>query len=1730
MTTSVERIVGRVMAAAGPDPEDDDIGELEIAEYVVFLLALDTYSRYVEETSGEGMEDALIHHGLQLVRIADRRHLETIRTFLDTSVPTPGQKKLIDKAFKFLPSNAASLSRRTFNVRTVFSRSGPTTMRAVFKTNKALQEIKAAMAAALTDDADEALDKFAVIHMKNPRLRKWIDQAAASAGSGAVQNPIAASSSGTSDDAEKLLVSRTQQQAASPTSDDNRAELDTKDDLLQQVQQTAVDAAQRAMAVSGERDEPPVKSEVIGLATAAAVAAVTDPSISSNVPEPLRKLDDEQRAAALTDGRVLVAAGAGAGKSTTVVSRVEYLVKDRRVLPSRILVTSFNTKAANELKQKIGSAVGADGLNQMSVGTMHSLFRKFIGEYGTSQERSAMGVGKDRGGFVQGGAAVARAVQRLWSECYPADSDRERKVPKLKNVLMAKSKWSGNSVTPADAKAQARTQDDIDAADWYEMYEGLKGSLPGWKPPCGTSKGYESFMAKWRPSNQRLGDFDDMLGIFETILKREPMVRKTLQGMFDHLIVDEAQDLSGVQFSIISQMAEHITDGKDGKSLWICGDDKQCVASETLVSVSRGATVQAKDLHEGQEVLAYRNGVLTSQVVRHVKPSAWTWGYKITTASGKTLTMSPNHKIWATQPEVPEGSVAVYLMYRGDMGFRIGVTNKGYSEDYLNSFGGRAFMEKAERMWFLEICPDREQALLSELRYSLKYGVPTAVFEGENRGLNQDRIDAVFAEFGKNGGRILEDKHLSFDLPHWMSRSYSKHGRTRRTIQMIAHSAHNTQVAMEWMGDDLDEVLQAAGIVWDPTSKGTKRIRKWFSNYREGLFFAEKLQEATKANLQRRLSTDEGPLQLLTASALFSGMSVAVVQEDCLVHDEIVLVEQVGGLSFVDLDVADASNFIGGGILSHNSIYGFRGARPDLFTQLNTTPGWTTKMIRTNYRCQPEIVDCANKLITFNENQIPMEAVASPAKVRGVGSVRVNTTIDEADAALDVVEEIKANIGAGEDVANNAILTRTNKEQHAFETACIIRGVPYARKGASSFLGSPETKAFLSYVQLVTGDDFGKMQGAFGEIINKPNRFFIAPDAGVTAVQDAISAYARHSGQDIKSVSPLAALNDRFFVSVLAEKLTRVRAGFKFDKAIEKIFDIRNAIEDMRASASDPRFTTKDLFDGILGMTGTVAVTDRSGRTTYVEQTFRDSLKADLRDSVSEDDDESEEDDTEGLGNVSFLYALAKKDPTDPEDLVTDPNTPFGFKAKMERYAARARDLRIDLTKWDKEQAALPPEQRKAPPGVYLGTVHCSPADEPVLTTDGWVAIGELDPERHRLTSYASTCNQLFWGDAKSGHDGPVGYGFVKATMPYKGPLLTLTTLQSKTRLTPDHRIRVKWSESFYNKYVVYLMRRGDWWRVGAAKSGNRPYGGSDFKQRVSAEKADACWILSVHSTRTEAILEEAKIQGIYGITGLTFEANTNRRVSSAQLHRIHEAIQEATQARVEHLLTDHGFDKRNPLYVGQGRDVDMRSAFTTQARNCLSGYMLLPVVSKAFVDRTGPRDVWTKPEWHEVSVTREPFDGDVYSLSVPPHHFYVSGGAVVHNSVKGAQWRNCYVSMPKGKFPFMPPQKPGQPPPPPEVEQEEMESERRLGYVALTRAAMNLTIVCPSSVGGKPAGVSPFVVEAGLKIGENVPKPGAPTPSADPTEPVKTATEYEGLLPEEWHDPATQSYDRRQS
>lgn len=953
----------KVILASDDEGTEEPLGEFQVAEYIIFLLAIDTYMRYAEETSGiDDIEDQVIRKGMRILRMAEAE-VERLQAFLQGHLETSTQQSMLRRALTLTVTTPAGISRRALQFRTLLSRGGPATIKALFTSQKYVRQVREAITASMLSDADAALDVFAALPVKNARIRNWIDLAAKQAGSGVAApapvdnaaNEVVAAPEITNTSLQGVAASGAQ---AAKESQDNRAA------MLSRVQVDATAAAKKSLEINQQPDTPPVQSEVVGIATAAAVAAISDPSLSQNIPAPLHKLDDEQRAAAVTDGKVLVAAGAGAGKSTTLVARIEYLVKDRRVPPSRILATSFNKKAASELREKIGRSVGGDALTQMSVGTMHGLFRKFIGSYGTPAEQIAVGATRSPNGFVEGGAAVARTVQRVWEECY----GKKNPVPKLKNVMRFKSQWAGNNVTPAQARASATTMEESEAAVWYEMYEGLKGAIPGWEPPC-KGRAFEGFMTRYRPRGIRLGDFDDMLNIFHGVLKREPAVRKTIQAMFDHIMVDEAQDRNAVQAEIIDMISEHIGDGSDGKSLWIVGDPNQ-------------------------------------------------------------------------------------------------------------------------------------------------------------------------------------------------------------------------------------------------------------------------------------------------------------------------------------------------------SIYGFRGARPDLFTELNDKEGWKTRTIRTNYRCEPEIVEAANKLISHNSERLPMEALPSPHKTRGVGSIVVLSPIDESEGAIQVAGEIKASLDVGGNVTDNAVLCRTNREIHAYETACILRGIPYVRKGVSSFLGSPETNAFLGYLQLVTGTDFEKMQKALGNVINRPNRFFVAPKVGEDAVSAALTEYARNSRMDLKQVDPVAAMRDRTFQRTLAGKLTGTYSGFKFEKAIEQLQSLSDSLAQMQANSSEPTYTTKDLFDEILALKGIATTTDPlTQKVRYGEQSLRETLQIETRDATgddSEDDVEEEDAETKGLGNIAFLYQLIQKDPTDPGDALDDPNTPVGFKAKIERYSSRMKDLRTDIVKWDKEQESLPPEKRSPPPGVFLGTCHAT--------------------------------------------------------------------------------------------------------------------------------------------------------------------------------------------------------------------------------------------------------------------------------------------------------------------------------------------------------------------------------------------------------------------------------------
>jgi superfamily I DNA/RNA helicase len=1045
-----------VVAAEDPDEEDSvQFQELNVADYIVFLFSLDTYMRYLTERGKDPMTDKVCKKGLTLLRVAERDHLAAVGNLIKSNLVTPASVKLLEAALR-PPPNATGAGQRALRLRTVLSRGGTTTTRAVFGTStRARMEVQKALAAAMLDDEDAGLNVLAALVLRDKRLEKWIDLASEAAVPGtAILNPVQEASGSTSEVVKEIITERMEQEATSPSSVKSEDSTQRQLTLLDRIQADAEEKSRKALERSGQQDVPMKRSEVIGLAVATAVSVASDPEQEKNVPEQLRKLDPEQRAAALTSGRVLVAAGAGAGKSTTLVSRIGYLVKDQGGNPSRILACSFNKKAAVELTEKISKRLGTPpGVKcPVQVGTMHSLFRKYVlGDgrgmpgYGSAQQKSMLTppnlISADFGNSEPGKkpvnpASVSGAIRRMWADC-DAETLAARvgggtpvewmeEPPKSVKANLYVTKWRGNNVSLEDAKKSIQSQIEAQACLWYEMYLGLKGDIPNWQPPC-PSKSFANFMGKHRSANQRLGDMTDMILIFRDILRAKPEVRKQIQSELDHILVDECQDLNASQHEIFEMLSEHVTDGSNGKSVWMVGDDRQC-------------------------------------------------------------------------------------------------------------------------------------------------------------------------------------------------------------------------------------------------------------------------------------------------------------------------------------------------------IYAFTGAKPELFRGLHGKEGWKTCFIRTNYRCEPEIVDASNRLIAHNEDRIPVEAVPNPKKDRGRGSIIVEVPETATDAAIDTIGEVRR--AMNEDDAqpeHYAVLARTNAELNDFETACIINEIPYVRQGGSGFLDSPESKAVLGYLDLITGADYKKMRESLIAILQKPDRMlFLGKDALEKAVDEAIDTIARQQGVSRDAVNP-AMLLESPFSAVLARALkmpnyfaiTKKFQGDKrksdwfFNKTVEEVeYNLRGtayyltqvskfirgeSVEeapDAAPLAEGQERKAESLIDFVLdNMKSHVMAWDPAqGKTVERVRTLREQIIEDLASSGggAGNNDEAEDDDEEvarppvyddnglvlppestvkeegtGLGSVKFLYQLINPTPNDVAN-GTDPSTVSGFAAKIQRFQKLSSTLKIDPRKWEKEQSKIadPGMRKTVPPAITLSTVH----------------------------------------------------------------------------------------------------------------------------------------------------------------------------------------------------------------------------------------------------------------------------------------------------------------------------------------------------------------------------------------------------------------------------------------
>ncbi|GAJ00334.1 unnamed protein product, partial [marine sediment metagenome] len=217
----------------------------------------------------------------------------------------------------------------------------------------------------------------------------------------------------------------------------------------------------------------------------------------------------------------------------------------------------------------------------------------------------------------------------------------------------------------------------------------------------------------------------------------------------------------------------------------------------------------------------------------------------------------------------------------------------------------------------------------------------------------------------------------------------------------------------------------------------------------------------------------------------------------------------------------------------------------------------------------------------------------------------------------------------------------------------------------------------------------------------------------------------------------------------------------------------------------------------------------------------------------------------------------------------------------------------------------------------------------------------------------------------------------------------------------------------------------------------------------MASEQAEEAWILGFYETRREAIIAEMVLQGKYGLPSATFEVTQRGHLLLTQdLHHIHNEISQQVSARVQALFADRGLDPAYPLYsrIEGHRVIRTGYAFETRAANLIPGLMEIPTLPDP--QYQGHRH---KPTWEPFSVAREHYRGQVYSLNVLPHGHYVSGGAIVHNSVKGMEADYVAVCPDMSKKTWL-------------SWQRLPDEEKRVWYVAATRARQGLLLIHPES------------------------------------------------------------------
>lgn len=239
----------------------------------------------------------------------------------------------------------------------------------------------------------------------------------------------------------------------------------------------------------------------------------------------LDTLNIEQRNAATTiKGPVMVFAGAGTGKTKTLIARIINMVQNENINPKNILAITFTKKATGEMRERLKNYIGDGVSRQVHISTIHSLCNYIL-----RKNIHHLGYGRD---FE---IIDDDEIVKIINEVYKKENiDRRLYSPRTMEKLIG------------DHKNGLRPLDDVEN-NIYLAYQ------------------------KYLKDNNML-DFDDLLILTNKLLDNSEVL-EYYQDKYQYILVDEFQDTNRIQYEIIKKLASK------NRNLFVVGDDDQSIYS-----------------------------------------------------------------------------------------------------------------------------------------------------------------------------------------------------------------------------------------------------------------------------------------------------------------------------------------------------------------------------------------------------------------------------------------------------------------------------------------------------------------------------------------------------------------------------------------------------------------------------------------------------------------------------------------------------------------------------------------------------------------------------------------------------------------------------------------------------------------------------------------------------------------------------------------------------------------------------------------------------------------------------------------------------------------------------------------------------------------------------------------------------------------------------------------------